>query len=136
MARLPYPALALDNLTLAIDLFRSGMVVEKRDLFANLVWNIQGPLQSLVFGDPDKKAVSAAFEGFDLIADFEERLEEFAGVLNRDSAQFVAVSAAKPGDEDPKSIDPATILAIVNLVLQLIDAWRKRRQTPAPIPQA
>jgi hypothetical protein len=136
MARLPYPALALDNLTLAIDLFRSGMVVEKRDLFANLVWNIQGPLQSLVFGDPDKKAVSAATDGFELVADFEERLEEFAGVLDRASAQFANVSATKPNDGDAKSVDPATILAIVNLVLQLIDAWRKRRQTPAPIPQA
>jgi hypothetical protein len=135
MARLPYPSLAFDNLSLAIDIFRSGLVVEKRDLFANLVWNIQGPLQALVFGDPDKQAVSATESGFDLQADFDERLDEFAGILNRSLVQFGTATASNTGDSDTKTIDPATILAIVNVVLQLIDAWRKRRQTPAPAPQ-
>jgi hypothetical protein len=129
MARLPYPALALDNITQAIDLFRSGQVVEKRGLFANLAWNIQGPLMALAFGNPDKAAVASANEADDQI-DFEERLDEFAGVLQRARAQFGAVGAPAPGDSDAKSIDPATILAIVNLVLQLIDAWRKRKQNP------
>jgi hypothetical protein len=104
-------------------------------LFANLVWNIQGPLQALVFGDPDKQAVSAAVAGFDLQADFDERLDEFAGILNRSRAQFGTATAANAGDGNTNTIDPATILAIVNVVLQLIDAWRKRRQNPAPAPQ-
>ena len=135
MARLPYPALALDNLTAAIDVFRAGEVVEKRDLFANLAWNIQGPLQALVFGNPDRQVASSAAENADLMADFDEHLDEFAGVLNRNLVQFSAVAASGAEAADTKAIDPATILAIVNLVLQLIDAWRKRKQNPQPAPQ-
>ena len=140
MARLPYPSLALDNLTAAIDLFRAGQVIEKRDLFANLAWNIQGPLQALAFGNPDKQlSGAAAEEDADFQADLDERLDEFAGILDRTLVQFSAVAAAGADAADTKTIDPATILAIINVVLQLIDAWRKRRQnsepTPQPIPQ-
>jgi hypothetical protein len=129
MARLPYPALAFDNLTAAIDLFRAGEVVEKRDLFANLVWNIQGPLQSLVFGDPDKKSTSASVgEDSEAQADMDERLEEFGGMLDRALPQLSAAAVAGSTDAGVAAIDPQTILAIINVVLQLIDAWRKRRQ--------
>jgi hypothetical protein len=136
MARVSYPALAFDNLTAAIDLFRAGQVMEKRSLFANLAWNIQGPLQALVFGDPDKQLVGAVFaEDAELQADLEDRLHEFAEILHRTLVQFSTVAAAGAGDADTQAIDPATILAIVNVVLQLIDAWRKRRQNPQPAPQ-
>jgi hypothetical protein len=127
MARLPYPALAFDNLTAAIDLFRAGEVIERRDVFANLVWNIQGPLQSLVFGDPDKKAVSA--DDPEAQADMDERLDEFGSMLDRALPQLSAVAVADSTHADTAAIDPQTILAIVNVVLQLIDAWRKRKQT-------
>ncbi|MCC6125685.1 MAG: hypothetical protein IT426_12030 [Pirellulales bacterium] len=128
MARLPYPALALDNITRAIDIVRAGQVVEKRDLFANLAWNLQGPLQALVFGNPDAPPTAAAIdEDADLAADLDERLDEFAWVLDCARSQYNAVAAANDVAADAKSIDPATILAIVNIVLQLIDAWRKRR---------
>jgi hypothetical protein len=136
MARLPYPVLAFDNLTAAIDLFRAGQVLEQRDLFANLAWNIQGPLQSLVFGDPDRKSLAAADgEAPDGQADLDERLDEFGKMLDRSMAQFSAVAATRSTDADTHAVDPATILAIINVVLQLIDAWRKRRQIPQPIPQ-
>jgi hypothetical protein len=135
MARLPYPPLAFDNLTAAIDLVRAGRVLEERDLFANLVWNLQGPLQSLVFGNPDKQVGDAAVEAdADESADLDERLEEFAAVLGSARPQCCAAAV----EAEAQAFDPATILAIVHVVLQLIDAWRKRRQNPqpAPIPQA
>ncbi len=56
-------------------------------------------------------------------------------MLNRGLAQYGTVASSGAGDADPKAIDPATILAIVNVVLQLIDAWRKRKQNPQPAPQ-
>ena len=71
----------------------------------------------------------------DLQADIDERFEEFAWILDCAQSQFNAVAAASAVEADAKAIDPATILAIVNVVLQLIDAWRKRRQNPQPIPQ-
>jgi hypothetical protein len=136
MARLSYPALAFDNLTATIDLFRAGQVLEKRDLFANLVWNIQGPLQSLIFGDPDRKTLATADgEDADGQADLDERLDEFGKILDRAVPQLSAVAVANCTDADATAIDPATILAIVNVVLQLIDAWRRRRQNPQPAPQ-
>jgi hypothetical protein len=140
MSRLSYPALAFENISAAIDLVRAGQVVEKRDLFANLVWNIQGPLQSLVLGNPDKPLTAAADdEAVDSQIDLGERLDEFAWMLDNAQKQYCAVAAAKPVDADAQTIDPATILSIVNIVLQLIDAWRKRRNpppTPQPISQA
>jgi hypothetical protein len=139
MARLPYPTLEFDNLTRIIDIIRAGQIVEKRSLFANLVWNVQGPLMALALGNPDKTAATASVEeDADLQADFEERLGVFAEMLDRARLHYGAVQTAAPGDSDAKTIDPATILAIINLVLQLIDAWRKRKQNPqqAPIPQA
>jgi hypothetical protein len=129
MARLPYPSLAFDNLTAAIDIVRAGTVMEKRDLFANLVWNIQGSLQPLVFGNPDKPLTGGTIEeDADFQADLGERIEVFAGILDRARKQYNAVAAANAVEADAQTIDPATILAIVNVVLQLIDAWRKRRQ--------
>jgi hypothetical protein len=133
MSRLPYPALAFDNLTAAIDIVRAGQVLEKRDLFANLAWNIQGPLQSLAFGNPDKPLTSG---NADFQIGLDERIEEFAAVLDGARSQCRAVAATGPAAADAQAVDPATILAIVNIVLQLIDAWRKRRQNPQPIPQA
>jgi hypothetical protein len=129
MARLSYPALAFDNLTAAIDIVRAGQIVAKRDLFANLVWNIQGPLQSLVFGNPDKPTVVEILaEEADRQANIEDRLEEFGSLLLCAQKQYEVASATAATDADPKAIDPATILAIVNIVLQLIDTWRKRKQ--------
>jgi hypothetical protein len=125
MTRLPYPSLAFENITAAIDLVRSGTVVEKRDLFANLVWNLQGPLQSLVFGNPDKPLTAATDST--LQPDLGERLEEFAWTLDCARSQYASVAANRV-EGDAGTIDPETILSIVNLVLQLIDAWRKRRQ--------
>jgi hypothetical protein len=137
MSRLPYPALAFDNLTAAIDLVRAGQVVEKRDFFANLVWNLQGPLQSLVFGNPDKQATGESLAAsVDAAIDLGERLDEFSWMLDSALKQCATVSAANSVEADSQAVDPATILSIINLVLQLIDAWRKRKQTPQPIPQA
>jgi hypothetical protein len=129
MTRVSYPALTFENLTAAIDIVRAGQVLEKRDLFANLVWNIQGPLQSLVFGNPDKQTVAAILaDNADLHADLEDRLGEFGNLLLCAQKQYLMAEATAVTDPDPKAVDPATILAIVNIVLQLIDAWRKRKQ--------
>jgi hypothetical protein len=106
-------------------------------LFANLIWNLQGPLQSLVFGNPDKPTTGESVAASsDTAIDLGERLDEFSWMLDSALKQCAAVSAANSVAADSQTVDPATILSIINLVLQLIDAWRKRKQTPQPIPQA
>jgi hypothetical protein len=136
MARLSYPALEFDNLTQMIDIVRSGQVLEKHSLFANLLWNIQGPLQALAFGNPDKtEPVAVAERDAEQQADFEEHLEVFAESLHRACLHYRESQLSAPVGFDVKTIDPETILVIINLVLQLIDAWRKRKQNPQPIPQ-
>lgn len=52
---------------------------------------------------------------------------------------FVWEPASFPTDGKLKApnapaVDPATIIMLVELVLQLVSAWRKRRNPPAPIP--
>jgi hypothetical protein len=134
MSRLPYPPLAFENLTQAIGIFRTGEIVEKRALFANLAWNVQGPLMALVFGDPDRTLGAVFDEDADHEADLEKHLDDFEGMLIRTKMQLSSVALSARGP-DAQAIDPATILAIVNVVLQLLDAWRKRRQNPQPAPQ-
>jgi hypothetical protein len=56
-------------------------------------------------------------------------------VLDRAFRQLSAVAVANATNADAAAIDPQTILAIINVVLQLIDAWRKRRQNPQPASQ-
>jgi hypothetical protein len=136
MTRLAYPTLAFDSLSQAIGLLRAGQAIEQRALFANLVWNVQGSLQALALGDPDKQLAGGAGNGYATPPALESQLEEFDGALRSAQSQLAAATTAAAESDAPNAVDPATIMAIINVVLQLIDAWRKRRQTPAPIPQA
>ena len=134
MPRLPYPALAFDNLSQAIDIFWSGKIAEELPLFADLAWNLQGAIQALALGDPDHLPAAASVEDADAQADLEERLDQFASILNRVLIHFSETPVGSTAAAETGVVDPATILAIVNVVLQLIDAWRKRRQKPSPAP--
>ncbi len=101
-----------------INIIRTGEVSEKKEeLFLHL-WNIQGYAQKVLLGEPEQDVHLLAGNNEQQLVALESALTDMQNTLN---AQLFGDAS-----EPQAAMDPATIIALVSLVLKLISKWRNR----------
>jgi hypothetical protein len=121
MSHHPYPAvLPTECLTTVISLIRNRQVADQPAEFANCLWTMVGFGLKLGFGDPD--AHEEKFGAADVPSDKE--LNECHAALASYEDDGPSFAAA----EGEQAIDPATIVVLVQLVMQIIEFLRNRKK--------
>lgn len=115
MAAVAYPAgLPVSCGSEIVRIVTSKRIVEERAQFGHCLWVCQGFLQSVVLGNPPEHD-----HAFSAVGDEDEQLTAVYDALS----PLVGFGA---GSEDA-AITPAEILVVVQLVLKLIELFRKGR---------
>jgi hypothetical protein len=121
--RISYPQFSLDPITEAIGIIQNGQVMAQKQLLACDLWNVQGAIQGLIFGNPDGHTVGAAH------GEVDAKYRELAGLLESAQAQIDdhLADAADPLTATTSSFDPNKLAQIIALVLAMIQDWLASR---------
>jgi hypothetical protein len=111
-----YPAFSLDCVKDVIRIVRGGTITAELPLFAKCVYTLVGAGLGAAIGEPPDVAPALA------AADSDAELRECCAAL--ESVAGVQMAAA----EGEQAIDPATIALLVQLAVQLIQAFLNRKK--------
>jgi len=121
--RISYPQFSLEPITEAIGIITSGQVIARKEVLASDLWYVQGAVQGLLLGNPDRQIVGGDS------AEIDAELDKLDASLEAAHTQCCAIEY----DDQPGAFDPMIIFQIIQMLLPLIQAWRQRRN-PQPKP--
>ena len=121
----PYPTtLPLDCLTTVAEILKTRTVQTRKQEFGLCAWNVQGFIQRMTLGDPVMSNVSPEQSEATYT---DEQINELFGCCDNYVDYELNNFSATP--EDAVNMDPATIIAIVSAIMQLIEMLRNKRNS-------
>lgn len=133
-----YPqALPIECAQTMIRIIRDREVQTKRVEFAHCAWQVQGYVQKVLIGEPSDARQSDLFSMTPDDGSLDETLYSLETELNALEGSSAPTASnegfgASPPTEDQASLDPATILLIVNtigpMLIKLLQNLRERRK--------
>lgn len=126
--RVAYPSeIPMDSVNDIIHLFRDGIVVEQKALFASAIWNVEGYLLGLTLGNPYVEKKNFNPKDLELLLPCVDTLQE---LLNADHIHRACADACEVG-----AIPWAQILQGAVMILQMLQQLGVLKpKTPEPSP--